>query len=346
MKTRNKSLIAAVAAVIITFAYLFGLSNFIPHSRLTLIPGIAISDYAFNSPADVAWSDSNFSTGWAVRLTTNNQSGVSGFISNGSEGYLYYNFSGGHVEEVEVQDNVTVDTSVYEYLTVHFRATTNDTSVNFSPAVISEGGTWVGLPWNHVSTAQQVLTFDIPDYFSGNITAILFRITNDYNEDYIGGLQGVFMSLVSISKSPPILGTSSFNALFTELLPEGRVLEVKGTSPPTSESSTNYSIISAVYSALLNVDLSSFHYLNLTVMTDSPKVMARVVIWLTDQSSQTVLLTNYEETTWHQVLIDLKPFGITGNTIAKIELGYLITVGAEAETHSVYYGQISFNKAA
>jgi hypothetical protein len=339
-----KMRIAVIVATVLTFAYIFGLASFFPHHYLTMIPGLTISDYAFNSPNDVVWSDNNFSIGWTVDMTTSPKPGDSGFVGNGSMGYLYYDFKGGGVEELEVQNNVSVDTTVYRYLTVRFSATTNDTSLSFSSAVISEDGEWVGLPWNHVALIQQVLVFDISEFFSGKIVAIRFRITNDFNRSYDGGTQGVFMSFVSISGAPPILGTSSSNALYTELLPRGQYLEVRGASPPDDQSSSNVSVISAVYSGPINIDLSSFHYLNLTVMTDSPDIMARVVIWSEDGIAHTVLLTNYDEKTWHQVIIDLTPFGISGNSLGKIDLGYQITVGPEAKTYSVYYGQISLEK--
>ena len=197
-----------------------------------------------------------------------------------------------------------------------------------------------------MSTVEQVLVFDISDYFSGEIVAIRFRITNDYNNNYVGGPQGVFMSFVSISSSPPVLSTSSFNVLYTQLLPLGQSLEVRGRHPSVDQSSVNESIVSAVYSGLMDVDLSTFHYLNVTVMTDAPETIARVVLWSEDEVSYTVLFTNYDERRWHQVIIDLEPFGITGDSVSKIELGYMVNVGSEVQSHWVRYGEISFEKVA
>lgn len=334
---------AMVTAVVLTSVYLFALTSFLPRDHLKMISGLTISEYSFISSGNLAWSDETFSTGWTVNLTTSPNLNDSGFVTNGSVGYLYYNFTGGAVEEVEIQKKVSIDTSIYKYLTLRFNATTDDRSICFSSAVITEKGTWIGLPWNHVSRIEQVLVFDISTLYSGGITAIRFRITNDYNKNYNGEVQGVFIKFASISSSPPILATSSNNAVYTQLLPSGQYIEVKGSSPPANQSTNKVSIVSAVYSSPMKIDLSLFHYLNVTVKTDSPEMNARVIVWSEDGVSHTVLMTNYDETRWHQVIIDLTPFGITGNSINKIELGFTINVGSEAKTHSVYYGQISFD---
>jgi hypothetical protein len=141
-----------------------------------------------------------------------------------------------------------------------------------------------------------------------------------------------------------MLTEASYNVLYTELLPHGTYLEVKGASPPANQSISNISIVSAVYYGVMNVNLTRFHYLNLTVRTDSPEIMVRVVIWTDERTAHTVLLTNYDEMRWHQVIIDLKPFGITGNSISKIEMGYMITISSEVKIHSIEFGKMSFEE--
>jgi hypothetical protein len=344
MNTKRLFLVTLLVIVVATPAYIYSLNSLLPHQQMTFTSGMTIADYTNLPSGTIGWNDSSFSSGWSVDLTTSNKNN-SGFLSNNLGGVLYYNFTGGAVNAVEVAHNVTLDVSVYKYLVVEYTSSTDEQALCFSAAVIGNNGSWNGLPWNHVSSAKQEWVYDITKVYSGTIKALRFRITNDFDKNYTGGVQNVTISSASLSSSLPVLSPLPYNALNTQIQPSGSNLLVSGTSPGYKQSMANHSIVSALLTRTISIDLSRYHYLNLTVKPSDTETYVRVVFWTNDSVSHTMLLANYDEIRWHQIIIDVRPFGISGHYITKMELGYLVYIDSENQVHSVEYGEISFNEA-
>ena len=99
-------------------------------------------------------------------------------------------------------------------------------------------------------------------------------------------------------------------------------------------------IIAAQKTKDLPADLASNDYVRVSIMASSIDVAARIVIWTDFQHSHEILAKTYNDSKWHQEIILLSFFKLSGN-VSMIELSIKQLTASNA-TEWILYKDLAF----
>jgi hypothetical protein len=298
----------------------------------TLSPGWV--DNSFNTEySNPGWTETNFSTGWAVNWTLGQSTANSyGFIGSGSGADLYANFNGS-LSGICIKRSLSVDTSSYPFLVINYSCSSSNPALMFSFGLTDTSGNWHDGGWYHVSNSWGFLAVNLADVYSGVVTALDLRLTNDFNHSYAGGEQHAYIQSVGFYGEPPDWVKSQNEPV------NSSILDTKdGLNITVSGDVTAGTIVSAQRSELA-VNITEDNYLSVSIKTSSVNVAARIIIWQ-NNSSYPVLIKTYDDSAWHNEVIDLSSFNLAGN-VSLIELS--LQQLTDGNYSSVCYRQLAFN---
>jgi hypothetical protein len=209
----------------------------------------------------------------------------------------------------------------------------------FSFRLVDDKNVWHDGGWYHTSKAWTTLEVDLHRIYNGTITKLTLRLTNDFNPSYNGGEQHAYIDYVGFFKNPPLWKLSCNNDAVNGVMSSmNGTLTIKGIG-----NITYGTIVTAQRYSGLDINLTTYRYLKVSVKTYGSDVALRVVIWTDPSHPITVLLRTYNDTLWHNEIIDLSFFGISGSHLFLIELGWLYISKTPANIATVCYKDLSFN---
>jgi hypothetical protein len=327
-----------------TVAYL-KILDVLPHPGARFTPGWEDAIFGSTSPEALIWSDESFDEGWTVAWLYG-QSNSSGFKTINSTLVLASDFKGYNSQSedgvsgiIVTKEIIPLSTLTSPFLIIKHIESSSNTALMFSFAITDASGLWHSSGMYHTSESVSTLSFDLRTLFNGTIESISILFTNAFDPEFAGGLQYAYVQSVAIygiepsdwilSSSDPVpAGISSGNGVLT--------VTARGNL-------TQGLIVSAQRTRNLDVNLTPYYFLKISIMTSSIDVAARIVIWPTSTiaDSKEVLLKTYNDNQWHTEIVDLSLFGLT-NRVFEIELGFVTLADLSSETYA-NYGQLSFN---
>jgi hypothetical protein len=291
--------------------------------------------------SEPGWFDSNFTQGWSINWTNVN----SGFAVEDGFADLYATFNGSNpthplgISVIFMQKSIDpIDTSVYPYLVVRHRASSSDSSLALSFALIDSEQTVHLGSYYHTSTSWTNLEVNVGTLYNGTVKGILILFMNGFNPNYSGGLQHAYLQAIGLYKNPPAWTPAYSNQVNANISSYNGILRVSGNGNLKAGT-----IVSAQRTSNLDFDLDKYRYLNVSIISSGLDVAARIVIWTAPDPSKAyaVLLKTYNDKNWHTEMIDLSYFGINGAGLFMIELSWMQVY--DGSSSIVCYSQLSFN---
>jgi hypothetical protein len=244
----------------------------------------------------------------------------SGFRILNGIGDLYANFTGTPLAvEIEkiIAENVSSTNS--PYLVITHQEDNSDESVNFSFGLTDTNGKSYHGSWYHVSERSSLLSFDMRALFNGTISRVSLRLTNDFNEQYEGGVRHAYISSVAIYRSAPewtIISDKPTNASL-ETNDHSLIITAPSSIP-------EYTTVAAQNAGGFDFNLSEFNFLRISIKTSSLHVAAKVAVWDNIGDEHVILLKTYNDELWHDEIVDLKAFNVdVAGKIAMIQVALL-----------------------
>jgi hypothetical protein len=265
---------------------------------------------------------------WQLKNTSS--VGVSGFKILNGIGDLYVNFTG-MPSYVEIEKSISaenVSSTNSPYLVITHQEDNSDESVNFSFGLTDANGKSYYGSWYHVSERMTILSFDMRVLFNGTISKISLRLTNDFNDQYAGGVRNAYISSLAIYSEAPSWSIISDKPVDASLETNDHILTISAPS-----SIPEYATVAAQRVGGFYVNLSEFGFLKISIKTSSLHVAAKVAVWDEIGEEHVVLLKTYNDELWHDEIVDLKAFNV--NVAAKIVMIQLALLNVEHVNSSV-----------
>jgi hypothetical protein len=346
----KKSAIRTIAVVllllfILTAGYLAMLEAVVPHSGLRFLPGWEDHTFSTASNESLVWSDTNFEEGWRAAWLYN-QYGSPGFEGSNGTLVLGATFNGLNKNDVNGVSGIIVkkdipklNTITSPFLIIKHMESSSNPALMFSFGIIDGMGFLHAGDSYRVSTSLTTLNIDLRTLYNGTIRSILIVFTNYFNPDSMLGMQFAYIKLIAIYREQPDWWLATTPLTPATISNQQGILKLSGNG-----NLSEGTIISAQRSKNLTFNLVPFNYINVSIMTSSLDIAARIVIWPTNSSgsiSREVLLKTYNDNQWHTEIVELSLFGLTKN-IYRIELG-LITLDSSTTEEWICYKDLSFN---
>lgn len=243
------------------------------------------------------------------------------------------------VTGIEIKRSLIINTNISSFMVIRIKASSSDSSLMFSFAVIDYEGNWHGGPWYHVSTDQMEISYDLRKIFLGNVKYLAIRFTNDYNPYFDGGKQYIIIQKIAIYKFPPDWILATNKPVKAEISSDEGILKISASGNIPAGT-----IVSAQRIKEIPIDLDIYQYFIVRIRTSSINAAARVMIWTNQTYARAVLLKTYNDFEWHTEIVYLPYYGISGVQIYMIELGFEQVQDAENSESTIWYGGLSFCK--
>lgn len=294
----------------------------------------------------LVWTDENFTEGWTVVWESGQTNRSAGFLAEDGVGDLYATFNGYNplhelgVSGIEVQRPIGyINTTAYPYLVLRLRANSSDSALTLSFRVKDHEGVWRPVSRSHVSTSWKNFEVDLTKIYNGTITHVSIGLSNEFDPYYYGGIQHVYIEQVTICRELSQWILSYDVPINASISGHEGILKVSGKGNLSANT-----VVTAQRLSGLSFDLSKYKYLKVSIRTSSIDVAARIVIWTDSTQPYTVALKTYNDREWHTEIVDLSYFGISGNELYMIELGWIQVYDSKDSNSTIYYKELSFNE--
>jgi hypothetical protein len=300
----------------------------------TLSPGWTNTSFDSNYHNE-SWSENDFSKGWSINWTIGQSPKSSGFTDSNGMGDLFATFNGS-LGGLLIRKAVIVDTAIYPYLIINYSTSTSDPALMFSFGLTDSSGHWHDGGWKHVSNSWNLWAIDLNATYSGPVIALDFRLTNDYNPSFASGKEHTYIESIGFFASPPDWVLSQNKQVYS------RILETEGSlNVSASGAIPAGTIVAAQRLRGLDIDSNKYKMLSVSVRASSVNVQARITVWMNKSQGYPVLLNTFNDTFWHNEVIDLSFFNLSGGNIYMIEVGWKQLL--DGYNSSVCYRQLSLN---
>lgn len=348
MSTLNRRLVQVAAycillLVVVPVVYLKFLEAVVPHPGLRLSSGWEDNTFStrYRNPV---WLDESFEEGWEVAWELGQSDNSSGFAVLNGTLVLYATFEGcnvGHergVSGIMIQKNIgELNTTFYPFLVIRHKESASASALMISFGVTDAEGVWHDGGRYHASSSWTNLEFDLRKLYNGTVRYVSLRLTNDFDPNYAGEVQYAYVQLIAIYEKSPDWRLAYNKPVNASISNEDGVLRVSATGNLSAGT-----IVAAQRLKNLAINLSVHNYLNISIMTSSINVAARIVIWTNMSYSHDVLVKTYNDNEWHSEIVDLAFFGLSGD-VYMIELS-LMQLYPSDSSEWVSYKQLSFNR--
>jgi hypothetical protein len=307
--------------VLISVAYVEGLGLLLPHKGSSLQAGFM--DNSFNTNYSDFYQGFNLTSGWQIDWTIG-QNSSAGMSCSTSYCVLKAVFSGQR-QGLEISRSLgNLNTVNFPFLLITSNESTTNPDLAYSVAVIaSDGSSYTG-PFFAAGTTIHSDYVDLESLYQGPASRISVRLTDDLNPSYNGGIQSMTIYSMQFAASQPLWQPALSYVSNASVIGQNRVLTVSGTTDSSLPSGT-LSIVSAQRSMGLNLDVTKYNIMSVELRTSTPGVIARIVVWNDTAEPITVFSGTIVDTSYQQVLIDLRPDHI-GPTIYLVELSWMSPV--------------------
>ena len=219
----------------------------------------------------------------------------------------------------------------------------SDSELNFSFGVVDENDVFHDGGWFHSSTDWTPLVFDLRRLYNGTINKVYIRLTNDFDTNYVGGLQHAYVKSVAVYQSVPEIAYQhapdwelvSDRPVNASLTAQDHVMSIW-----VSNNTPNGSLIAAQRDGGFAFDLASVNSLKVSIKTSSVAAVARIVVWTDDGKDHLILLKTYNDCQWHTEIVQFSAFGVYGRGLVTVQLG-MVSIDSEVPL-TISYKDLSF----
>lgn len=329
--------------IVFSIGYLTLLETVVPHSGLQFFSGWEDTTFVTTSSESLAWSDETFEEGWkAAWLYGQSSSGFKTLNDTLVLGATFNGFNNNDIDGISgiiLKRNVDkLNTSISPFLVIKHVESSSNPALLFSFGVTDVKGFWHAGGSYKVSTSLATLNFDLRELHNGTIKSISILFNNNFDSNSDIGVQFAYIRSIAIYREQPEWWLASSSLTPAGISNQQGILTLSGIGHLSKGT-----IISAQRSKDLNFNLIPYNYLNISIMTSSLNVAARIVIWPDSVAgnSREVLIKTYNDNNWHTEIIELSIFGLTQN-VQRIELGF-VCIDTSTTEEWVHYKELSFN---
>jgi hypothetical protein len=306
-----------ILLVLLPIAYVEGLNVIIPHRGLRLEAGFI--DSSFDTHYSGFYQGFNLTSNWQIDWTLG-QGPSSGVNCTSSYCLITAQFSGER-QGLQVSKPMSgLNTENFPFFLMNSTESTADFGLTYSIAVIAGNGTWFTAPFFHAMTSMHTTSIDLRTVYSGPISRITIRLTDDFYPQYEGGIQSMTIYSIAFASSAPSWQPSASNALGASISGGNGTLTVSGTTASDLLGSQS-SIVSAQRTSNLTFDPTVYDIMSVELRTLTPGVVARIVLWEDATNAITIFSTVISDTGYHKVLVDLAQDNLSP-TLFMIELSW------------------------
>jgi hypothetical protein len=328
---------------VLAVGYLTTLKAIVPHSGLRFLSGWEDHTFATASNESLAWIDADFEEGWEAAWLYDRYN-YPGFDASNGTLVLGATFNGLNENDedgisgiIVKKDVINLSTLTSPFLIIKHMESTSNPALMFSFGIIDDMGLRHTGSLYKVSTSLATLNFDLRTLYNGTIRSILILFTNYFDPNSVVGTQFAYIKSVAFYREQPEWWVVSSSLAPASISNQQGILRLSGIGQSKG------TILSAQRSKNLTFNLIPFNYLNVSIMTSSLNIAARIVIWPDSSlsNSREVLLKTYNDNQWHTEIIELSLFGLTEN-VYRIELGFVSLFPSTTE-ECACFKEISFN---